>query len=125
MDDDGGGQFTYNGKININTADIPVLMTLLPEENRDLALAIDEYRLERSGESFSHDLSGSTWYKDVPGAGDITIDPGLITTGSNLFRVEAVAELNGIKMQATAVVRREEDAESGKFRARALSWEFK
>ena len=124
MDDDGGGRFTYNGKININTAEIPVLMTLLPEENRDLALAIDEYRTERSGENFNHDLSGATWYQDVPGAGDITIDPDLITTASNLFRIVAAAELNGIKMQVTTIVRREEDSETGKFRARPLSWEF-
>ena len=124
MDDDGGDRFTFNGKININTADIPVLMALLPEENRDLALAIDEYRLERSGESYTHELSGATWYKDVPGAGDITIDDDLITTASNLFRVVVTAELNGLKSQVTTIVRRQEDSESGKFQARLLSWEL-
>jgi len=124
MDDDGGGQFVYKGRININTAEIPVLMALLPEENRDLALAIDDYRLERSGENYTHDLSGATWYKDVPGAGDITIDADLITTASNLFRVIVAAELNGLKMQVTAIVQREEDTESGKFGCRLLSWEL-
>jgi general secretion pathway protein K len=124
MDDDGGGQFTYKGKININTAEIPVLMALLPEENRDLALAIDEYRLERAGDSYTHELSGATWYKEVPGAGDITIDADLITTASNLFRVVVAAELHGLKMQVTAIVRREEDTESGKFRGRLLSWKL-
>ena len=124
MDDDGGGQFTFKGKININTADIPVLMALLPEENRDLALAIDDYRLERSGDSYTHELSGATWYKDVPGAGDITIDADLITTASNLFRVVVAAELHGLKTQVTAIVRREEDTESGKFRCRLLSWKL-
>jgi len=123
MSDDGSGNFTFNGKININTAEIPVLMTLLPEETQDLALAIHEYRLEKSEETFAHDLSDANWYKNVPGAGDLDIAPELITTSSDLFRVEASASLNDQKLTATVVVQREKDSETGRFRCRVLSWD--
>ncbi len=123
MSDDGSGNFAFNGKININTAEIPVLMTLLPEETQDLALAIHEYRLEKSEETFVHDLKSSNWYKNVPGAGDLDIEPELITTSSDLFRVEASASLNDQKMTATVVVKREKESETDRFWCRVLSWD--
>ena len=123
MTDGAGKGFTFNGKININTADVPVLMALLPEVNEDLVLAIHDYRLEKSADTYIHNLTGSTWYKDVPCAGDLEIDPDLITTRSDFFRIEADASLGEIKMAATAVVKREKDAQTGQFRCRVLSWE--
>jgi general secretion pathway protein K len=123
MSDNGNQNFTFDGKININTAEIPVLMTLLPEETQDLALAINDYRLAKSGETFVHDLSSASWYKNVPGAGDLDIAPELITTSSDLFRVEASASLSDQKMTATVVVKREKDSETGRFWCRVLSWE--
>ena len=123
MTDEGGKGVTFNGKININTADMPVLMTLLPEVNEDLVLAINDYRLEKSADTYIHNLSSSTWYKDVPGAGDLDIDPDLITTRSDFFRIEAEASLGEITMAATAVVKRERDDRTGQIRCRVLSWE--
>jgi general secretion pathway protein K len=123
MIDDGGNQMAFDGRININTAEVPVLMALLPEENQDLAFALAEYRTEKQGDTYSHDLSSATWYKDVPGAGDIKIDPDLITTRSDLFRIETQARLNGISLAATAVVRREGRDESGQILCRILSWQ--
>ena len=125
MTDVGGVDFTYDGKININTAEIPVLMALLPEENRDLAVAISDFRIAKSDVTFNNDLSaGVGWYKQVPGAGDIDLDPGLITNQSDFFRIEAAAGLNGVSMTATVVVKRETEAESGQIRCRILSWEL-
>jgi general secretion pathway protein K len=100
-------------------------MALLPEESRDLAQAIYDYRIEKTGSVYTHELSGDTWYKNVPGAGDIEIDPDLITTKSDLFRIEAMAVLYDMKMNVTAVVRRTTDKESGKYICRVLSWEPK
>ena len=115
-------KFTFKGKININTADLPILAALLPEGNQDLALAIHDYRMEKTGTIYNHDLSGATWYKNVPGAGDIQIDADLITTASNFFRIEAVATLHDMKMSVTAVVQRVQDPETNKSTCRVLSW---
>jgi general secretion pathway protein K len=123
MSDDGSNQVSFDGRVNINTAEIPVLMALLPEENQDLAVAIADYRVEKQAETYSHELSSATWYKEVPGAGDIDIEPDLITTRSDLYRIDVEAQLNGISMAATAVVERERKDETGQILCRALSWE--
>lgn len=123
MTDDGGGRFTFDGRININTAPLPVLMALLPEENRDLALAIEEYRQEKDGETYVHDLSSPTWYRNVPGAGDISIDSGLITTRSDFFRIDVRARRNEMENAATVFLKREPVGESDQIRCRILSWE--
>jgi general secretion pathway protein K len=116
------GRFTFDGKININTADLPVLAALLEEEDRELAEAIYEYRMAKTDEIFVHDLSGSTWYQDVPGAGDIDIDPEAITTKSDFFRIDAQASLHEVNMAASVLIKREKDAENGEIRCRVLSW---
>ena len=116
--------FTYEGKININTADLPTLVAILPSGNEDLAQAIYEYRLETSESTYIHDLSSPTWYKNVPGAGDIKIDPNLITTSSDFFRIESTATLKEMKMKVTTVVKRENDAKTGKWECNILRWEI-
>jgi len=115
--------FTYQGKININTAELPVLAALLPSGNEDLAEAIFEYRQETSDDEFIHDLSSSTWYTDVPGLGNIEIAPELITTTSDFFRIESVAALNAIEMTITAVVKREKIKKTGKWGCKVLRWQ--
>jgi general secretion pathway protein K len=116
---------TFDGKININTADLPVLTAILPVENEDLALAIYEYRQEKSGDEFVHDLNSPNWYKDAPGCGDLDIDPDLITTQSDIFSIEAVAQKEELKVEIDAVVRREKIPESGKWTCKVLSWQVK
>jgi general secretion pathway protein K len=125
MTDGGGNTVTFTGKININTAELPVLTALLPEENQNLALAIFDHRLEKSGSVYTHDLSAKTWYKQVPGAGDIEINPELITTQSDIFKIETSAMLHDMKMSVTVVVHRLADPETGKYFSRVLSWEPK
>jgi general secretion pathway protein K len=123
MTDNGAKKGTFDGRININTADIPVLMALLPEENQELATALFEYREEKDGEIYTHELSGNTWYKNVPGAGDLEIDAALITTRSDFFRITAEATLNDQTLRATVQVVRERVGESDRVRCRVLSWE--
>lgn len=115
--------FTYEGKININTAEIPVLAALLPSGSEDLAEAIYDYRQETSDNQYVHDLASSNWYKKVPGMGDITIDPNLITTTSDVFRIESAAELNAVKMTVTAIVKREKNQKTGKWDCKVLHWQ--
>lgn len=113
--------FTYEGKININTAELPVLSALLPSENEDLALAIYDYRLETSNSQYIHDLSNASWYKNVPGCSDIEIDSDLITTDSDVFRIESNAVLREMKITSTAIVKREKIKKTGKWKCRVLS----
>jgi general secretion pathway protein K len=116
--------FTYDGKININTADLPTLVAILPIGKEDLAQAIYEYRTETSNSVYIHDLSSPTWYKNVPGAGDTQIDPNLITTSSDFFRIESTAKLKEMRIKITTVVKREKNAKTGKWECNILRWEI-
>lgn len=114
-------RFTFTGKININTADILILSALLPEEHKILAQNINEYRMEVSGSTHLHDLSKPTWYQNVPGCGDIKIDPDLITTSSDIFRITATARTKDMEKTIIAVVRREKEKKTGKWKCCMLS----
>lgn len=116
-------RFTYTGKININTAELPVLAAILPSGDETLAQAMYDYREETSDFQYIHDLSSTSWYKSVPGLSDIEIEPNLITTASDLFRIESVTTLAELKLKITAVVKREKNKKTGKWRCRVLRWE--
>ena len=115
------GTFSFEGKININTAELPVIAALLPVEHVDLAQAIVEYRNETSEEQFLHDLSRPMWYKEVPGLQGVTIDAALLTTTSDLFRIEATAVRNNLNRKVTVVIQREKNKETGQWYCRVLS----
>ncbi len=117
----GDNKFTFKGKININTAELPVLIALMPEEYEDLAPLIDEYRRESEGEEYIYDLSSSTWYKKVPGCSDLKIDANLITTSSDIFRIESTAALHDMKYTMTSVIRREKDKKDKRWKCKVLS----
>jgi len=119
------GKFTYNGKININTAPLPVLAAILPSENSDLAKEILDYRIEMSESSYINDLSDPVWYRNVPGCGDITIDPKLITTSSDLFQIKSTATLSNKKLTVIASIQREKEAKTGQWTCRILNWTAK
>ncbi len=123
MTETGNNKVAYEGKININTADLPVLTAILPSGNPELAQAIYDYRLETSDSEYIHDLSSTTWYKKVPGLSDVEIDPKIITTSSDFFRIESLATLHEIKMKITAIVERKQNKKTGKWECRVLSWE--
>jgi len=114
--------FTFDGKININTAQLPVLAAILPLGSEDLAQAIYDYRQETSDSVYIHDLSSATWHKQVPGLSNIDIDPGLITTSSDVFQIESGAMLHEMKMTITAIVKRERDKKTGKWVCKVLRW---
>ena len=123
MSETGNNKFTYEGKININTADLPVLAGIVPAENPELAQAIYDYRVETSDDEYIHDLSSTTWYKQVPGLSDVEIDPKIITTASDFFRIESIGTLHEINIKITAIVEREQNKKTGKWECRVLSWE--
>jgi general secretion pathway protein K len=113
---------TYKGKININTARLAVLRALLPEELSDLAEAIDVLRRPDENGENAINLESPNWYKEVPGAGDASIDSELITFQSDTFRVQARASTEEMSETVIAIVQRYQDKETGKFRCRILQW---
>jgi general secretion pathway protein K len=117
-----GDGFTYPGKININTASLPVLAALLPLEYADLAQSIYDFREEKSEDEYVNDLTGASWYKNAPGCADLNIRPDLITLASDYFRIEAIATLNDNTRKTTVVIRREKLPKSGKYYCKVLDW---
>jgi general secretion pathway protein K len=124
MTQTGTNSFTYEGKININTADLPTLTAILPIGSEDFAQVIFDYRNETSESGYIHDLTNPKWYKNVPGMADITIDPNLITISSDIFRIESTATLMEMKMKITAVIHREKNDKTGKWICSVLRWDI-
>lgn len=117
------GRFTYDGKINISTAEVAVLSALLPPENADLAEALADHRVAKADETFTHNITSAQWYKDVPGAGGITISPDLITASSDLFRIVSKATRNQRTYTLNVVVQRDKEESTGRWICHTLSWQ--
>ena len=120
----GENEIRYPGKININTAEMPVIAGLLPEEQEFLAPEIVAWREEKEGGEYLHELADPQWYQQVPGLGEVEIAPELITTKSDIFRIDCEAKINDTTMNAQVVVRREKDSESGRWKCRVLRWRY-
>ena len=117
-----GTAFSWPGRININTADAPVLAALLGLENQDLAQAIVEYRQEAAADKDSYDFSNPKWYKELAGLGDVAINPSLVTIASDVFRIESEAANNANKTSVITVVKRVQNPESRKWTCKVLNW---
>jgi len=112
----------YTGKININTAEQPVLAAMLPSGKENLAKALVDYRVEMSDSKYMNDLSAPLWYKQVPDLQGVVIDPRLITLSSDLFRIHSCARMDHLSVTATALVHRENDPLTGKCFCKILTW---
>ena len=118
-----GTAFNWPGRININTADLPVLAALLGIENEEMAQSLYDFRQEIVAGKDVHDFSSTKWYKNIPGFGDIAIDPNLISVSSDVFRIESEAATSNIKTSVIAVVQRVHSPQSGKWACKVLSWQ--
>ena len=118
-----GTTFNWPGRININTAGLPVLAALLGIENAEMAQSLLEYRQEITAGKDIHDFSNPKWYKEILGFSDLVIDPRLITTSSDVFRIESGAAINNIKTSVVAVVQRIQSPQSGKWICKILNWQ--
>ncbi|MEA3486825.1 MAG: type II secretion system protein GspK [Thermodesulfobacteriota bacterium] len=106
--------FTLYGKgaININTAPNLILKVLSDEITDEMVFDMDEFRRNEE-----NNLSEAAWYKNIPGMTNITIDPGLITTQSNIFRITSTGYLNDISRRVSGVIER-----NGGGTVKRLSW---
>jgi general secretion pathway protein K len=119
----GEGRFTYDGRINISTADVAVLAALLPEESDDLAEALADYRVAKADEDYVNVITSKNWYKNVPGAGGLELDAEPITVASDLFRIIAIAKRNERMHTANVVIQREKETQSGRWVCKILNWQ--
>ena len=119
----GDGRFTFDGKINISTANVAVLAALLPSENSDLAEALADFRVAKADETFTNTITNAQWYKNVPGAGGIAISPDLITVSSDLFRIVSTAKRNERTATVTVVIQREKEPVTGRWVCKTLIWQ--
>jgi general secretion pathway protein K len=120
-----GKGVTFSGKININTASLPALAALLPPEDVELASTLYEYRMEKKddGIAFAHDLAGPKWYTQAPGCADLKIDANLITTSSDLFRIEVTARNSRQSYRIQCVVQRVKHPKTGQWECKPIAWE--
>lgn len=118
-----GTSFTFSGKINVNTAPLPVLVSMLPSENADMALAFFEWRQEAASGKDAPDLSDPSWYKNIAGFSAMNLDKNLITTASDIFRIISEAKVNDYVLTTTAVVQRSKDEKTGKWECKILSYQ--
>lgn len=121
----GENEYTFDGRININTADALVLAAVLPDGYESYAQDMVDYRDESDSEGYINDLSSLDWYRDISGLEDIAIDADIITNASDLFRITATATLDDAVLTTVAVVRREAIEKTGKWRCKVLYWEIK
>jgi general secretion pathway protein K len=115
-------KFSYPGKININTAELPVLKVLLPSESEGMAELLIEYREAVSGTQYTNNVTNINWYKNVPGFGSIKLDPELISVTTDTFRIVATATMDDIRAVTTAIVQRERDNDSSPWTCKVLNW---
>ena len=118
----GDDKFTFPGKININTADLPVLSALLPIESAEFAPLLIEYREATSGSLYVNDLTRPDWYRSVPGLSDTTIESELISVTSNIFRIVATATIGQLQVTSTAVIERTKPSETEPWQCKVLNW---
>ena len=118
-----GTSYSWPGRININTADVPVLAALLGVENQELAQTLFEYRQEITADKDDHDFSNPKWYKEITGFGDVDINSNLLAISSDVFQIKSEATINETKTSVTAVVQRVQSPESRKWTCQVLSWQ--
>ncbi len=114
--------FNFPGRINVSTAEAPVLAALMPEGSEDLVETMLDFRQQAMEDKESHDFSSPGWYKEIPGFGDINLNSNLITTSSDIFRIEAQATLHDTKLKTTTIVQRVQGSKTGKWSCKILSW---
>jgi len=117
-----GTSFNWPGRININTADVPVIAALLGLENKDLAQTLSEVRQEMMAGNDSQAFANPQWYREIPGFAGVALNPNLITTSSDVFRIKSDAAVNETKTSVTAVVQRVQGTDSGKWTCKVLDW---
>lgn len=98
-----------DGKINLNTAPLPVLQALAPEMTTELAQELIDFREDKRN---VEELAQANWYTKVRGMpASLTLDSNLFKVTGSYFRVTVKAVNNQFSRQGTGVVQRTESRE--------------
>jgi general secretion pathway protein K len=119
-----GTGLAFPGRINLATAELPVLFALVPAENNDLVETLDELRRDMVSGKQAVNMKNPNWFTQIPGLADLKLDPKSITASSDVFRVESTATLHDADVTITAVVQRVQAPKAGKWTCRILSWQI-
>lgn len=128
LDPEGDSQSRYRfpGLVNVNTATEPVLRALLPADKADQAPDLVAYRMETAekGGDFLNTLEKG-WVTQLVSMPEKKkqIFERCIRYTSDLFRVISSGEVNGVRAVLSALVRREQDTESGRWQCRVIQIE--
>jgi len=112
---------TYPGKININSADRGVLRLLMKDDYSDVISDVMEYRDERNDDGGCfNDLRSLRSYEDHFGK---IFYNDIITTKSNLFRVDSTATINKTRKTVRAILLREKDPKTKRWTCEMISFQ--
>ncbi len=96
-----------DGKININTAPLEIIMTMTEGLSDDDVKLLLEFRLDEENREL---LSNPQWYGQVSGfPDDIVLNDDLLTTTSSWFLVRIDGEMDGFKRNGQGVIFRNPD----------------
>ncbi len=96
-----------DGKINLNTAPLPVLAAFSVETTEEIAENLMEFRTDQRHKEA---LATTDWYQQVRGIPN-DVDADVLTVKSTYFRVSASATINQYNRTGTGILRRDENQE--------------
>lgn len=120
------GRYGYPGKININTAPLPVIAALLPEGREHQAKDLAEFRVEKpeQDQNYTHILEKGWCEKVIEfSEKEKTAFDRKIRYSSDIFRAACFAGKNSVQVHLWAVIKREQQKESKKWICRILQLE--
>ena len=98
-----------DGKINLNTAPLPVLQALSPEMTPELAQELIDFRKDQQRKEV---LASTGWYRQVTGfPNSISFGNDILTVTSRYFNIMASATMNQYKRTGTGALLRAENQE--------------
>ncbi len=98
-----------DGKININTAPLPIIKSIDSQISDELLLKFDEFRRDKENIEI---LANLGWYKNIDGwPGDIVINDNLLTNTSSYFQIIATGEFDTLSRKVVANAERSGESE--------------
>ena len=93
-----------DGKVNINTAPLPVIKSFDAQIGDELLEKFDTYRKDKEHEE---NLANPNWYREVDGwPGDIVLQEKLMTVTSSYFQIIATGKLASLSRTVQVVAER-------------------
>ncbi len=98
-----------DGKVNINTAPLPVIKSFDALISEELLEKFDTYRKDKAHEE---NLANPNWYREVDGwPGDIVLQEKLMTVTSSFFKIIATGKLASLSRSVQVVTERSDAGE--------------